>query len=423
MDLYSGRPFWPLRNGLIASYPALAESVACDVAVLGAGITGALVAWHLAEAGVDTVVVDQRDVATGSTAASTCLLQYEVDTPLHRLAALVGEAHAVRAYRACHAAIATLARIDRRLGGGHGFRRSESLQGASRAAHVPGLRRECEMRRRHGFDVEWWSRSELARRSALPYPAALLTRDAGRIDAHRFTHALLRAAVGRGVRVHDRTRITRRATRPRGIELTTDRGCRIRARRLVVATGYETAPYLAEPLATHVSTYALVTEPQAAFPGWPGDRLIWETARPYVYLRRTDDGRALIGGYDEPTRDPRRRAALLERKIAALARRFRQLLPGAACEVAYGWGGTFAETPDGLPYIGTHPRVPHTYFALGYGGNGITFSLIAAEIIRDLVCEGASRDAELYRFDRTGGGALRALPVAPASGRAPTRAG
>lgn len=400
MDLISGTPFWPLRNGLIASYPVLEESVECHVAVLGAGITGALVAWQLAEAGVDVVVVDKRDVATGSTAASTCLLQYEVDTPLHRLAKIVGEDHAVRAYRACHAGLEKIARLDRLLGGGHGFKRTESLQGASRAAHVPGLRREVALRRRHGFDVEWWSRAQIARLSTLPYAGALLARDAAQIDAHRFTHSLLRAAVTKGARIFDRTHITGRKVAKRGNTLRTNRGHAVRARHLVVATGYETAPYLADPLTTLMGTYALVTEPCATFPGWPGERLIWETSRPYVYLRRTDDGRAVIGGYDEPTADPRRRAALLPRKTALLARRFRQLLPDAPCEVAYSWGGMFAETPDGLPYIGIHPRVPHTFFALGYGGNGITFSVIAAEIIRDLVCEGRSREAELFRFDR-----------------------
>ena len=404
MDLISGTPFWPLRNGLIRSYPALGESVDCQVAVLGAGITGALVAWQLAEAGVDVVVVDKRDVATGSTSASTCLLQYEVDTPLHRLVKLVGEEHAVRAYRACHAALGKIAKLDRLLGGEHGFKHTESVQGASRADHLPGLRRELALRRRHGFEVEWWSRAQLARLSTLPYAAALLARDAAQIDAHRLTHSLLRAAAARGTRIYDRTRVTRRTSTRRGITLHTDRGQTIRARHLVVATGYETAPYLADALTKLVVTFALVTEPRTEFPGWPGARLIWETARPYVYLRRTDDGRALIGGYDEPTCDPRRRDALLARKTALLARRFRQLLPKAPCEVAYSWAGTFAETPDGLPYIGAHPRVPHTLFALGYGGNGITFSVVAAEIVRDLVCEGRSRDAELFRFDRDSAG-------------------
>ena len=155
VDPISGKPFWSLRNGLVASYPSLDASVECHVAVLGAGITGALVAWHLAAAGVKVVVVDKRDVATGSTSASTCLLQYEVDVPLHRLVKLVGEDHTVRACRACHAALGKIATLDRLLGGDHGFQRTESVQGASRADHLPGLRRELALRRRQGFEVEW----------------------------------------------------------------------------------------------------------------------------------------------------------------------------------------------------------------------------------------------------------------------------
>ena len=50
-------------------------------AVIGGGITGALIAYHLTEAGCDTVVLDRRDIGGGSTSASTSLLQYEVDTP------------------------------------------------------------------------------------------------------------------------------------------------------------------------------------------------------------------------------------------------------------------------------------------------------------------------------------------------------
>ena len=71
MDLRTGTPYWPLRSGLIGVYPALELDDTCDVAVLGAGITGALVAWRLASAGCDVVVLDRNDVGMGSTAAST----------------------------------------------------------------------------------------------------------------------------------------------------------------------------------------------------------------------------------------------------------------------------------------------------------------------------------------------------------------
>src|ERR1700685_1671030 len=90
MNLLSPTPFWPIRDGLLSNYPRLEGHVSCDVAILGAGGSGALAAVRLAESGLDTVVVDRRDVAHGSTAGSTSLLQYEIDEPLHRLPRRVG---------------------------------------------------------------------------------------------------------------------------------------------------------------------------------------------------------------------------------------------------------------------------------------------------------------------------------------------
>ena len=85
MDLRSGHPFWLLKNGLLADYPSLKHDESCEVAIIGGGITGALVAYYLTKEGVETVLVDKRDIGAGSTAASTALLQYEIDTELHDL--------------------------------------------------------------------------------------------------------------------------------------------------------------------------------------------------------------------------------------------------------------------------------------------------------------------------------------------------
>ena len=69
-------------------------------------------------------------------------------------------------------------------------------------------------------------------------------------------------------------------------------------------------------------------------------------------------------------------------------------------EIAYAWAGTFGTTDDGLAYIGPSPEWTNAYFALGYGGNGITMSLIAAEMIVDHYLGRANADAKLFRFDR-----------------------
>ena len=63
-------------------------------------------------------------------------------------------------------------------------------------------------------------------------------------------------------------------------------------------------------------------------------------------------------------------------------------------------GRGLCSTKDGLPYIGSLPGQRHTYFALGFGGNGITFSVIAGQIIAGLA--GGKKDgiAGIFSFAR-----------------------
>ena len=91
MKLRSPEAFWLLKNGILNSYPSLQENISCDIAVIGAGITGALISHALHKAGYDTVVIDKRDVANGSTADTTSILQYEIDTMMVDLAKMIGE--------------------------------------------------------------------------------------------------------------------------------------------------------------------------------------------------------------------------------------------------------------------------------------------------------------------------------------------
>jgi glycine/D-amino acid oxidase-like deaminating enzyme len=401
MDLLSPRPLWPILDGRPATFPPLTHDAHCDVAVIGAGITGAFLAWHLATEGIDTIVLDRGEVAHGSTAGSTSLLQYELDAPLHRLARNFGREFAEQTYRRCRDAIGAIGGIARELKIECAFEPRKSLLLASRPAHLARLRAEFSAREAAGLNVEWWSRARLRAESTLPHPAAILSHDGAQVDGYRLTYGLFDAARRRGARIFDRTEVTRRRFHGRGVELRTSRRTRVRARRLVIATGYEAAALLPKNITALHSTYALVSEPVEQFEGWPADRaLIWETARPYCYLSTTCDRRCIIGGYDEPFRDPAARDRLLARKTVALERKFRQWLPRIPLETTTSWAGTFAETAGGLPFIGRHPKVPHTWFALGYGGNGITFSLIAAEIIRAQILGRVDSDAPLFGFER-----------------------
>ena len=405
MDLLSSRPFWPIRDGLPATFPPLEGNEDCDVAIIGGGISGALTASLLASAGIDVVVLDRREVAHGSTAGNTGLVLYELDMMLHRLAERIGWEGARRAYRRCQRAVVALERLIRASGIDCDYSRRDSLLVAATPDHVPRLRREFDARARAGFEVEWWTRKHVASRSSLPHVAAILSPGAAELDVYRLTYALLLGARQAGARIYDRTRVTERIRSRQGVMLRTSRGPRVRARQMVVATGYETRAFLPSSEAALHSTFVIVSEPihRGSFDGWPRERcLIWDTADPYLYLRTTSDGRAMIGGYDEAFSSAPARERLLRAKTTALKRRFRQFFPRIPLEVAASWAGTFGVSTDGLPFIGQHPRAPHTWFALGFGGNGTTFTMIAAEIIRDAMLGGEDPDAALFGFERLG---------------------
>jgi len=99
MDLHSGIPFWRLRDGLLGTFPSLHRDLTTDVAVIGAGMTGALIAYELSRAGVDVVVLDREDVASGSSAASSGLLLYDTDSSLQQLNRTIGPLNAARVYK------------------------------------------------------------------------------------------------------------------------------------------------------------------------------------------------------------------------------------------------------------------------------------------------------------------------------------
>jgi len=399
MKVRSGLPLWRGLYGDPPQFLASTGDATCDVVILGGGVTGALVAHHLVAAGVNAILVDKGEPASGSSAASTGLLQYEVDTPLADLAARVGEANAVHAYRRGLRAIDELEALLENLDDRCGFSRRDSLYFASRRWHYRRLKREFEYRKHHGFDVQLLSRGQLAERFSIRSVAAIHSTGDGQVDPYRFTIALLRKAQSQGLRIYPNTRVDSIDEDEGGVVVNTAAG-KVAARRIVYAVGYESDQYLDRRVGSLQTTYAVASEPLRSTIGWPDGCLLWETARPYFYARQSHDGRAIIGGEDTAFARDHQREGLAERKTARLVARFQKLFPAIEFEPAFTWAGTFGESKDGLAYIGQPPGRPNAYFAIGYGGNGITFSVIAARLIADLYFEKPNADAKVFRFGR-----------------------
>jgi glycine/D-amino acid oxidase-like deaminating enzyme len=404
MDLTSSHPLWSMLDGLPHAYPRLHADARADVVIIGGGVTGALVAHALVGAGFDTIVVDKREIGWGSTAASTALLQYELDVPLVELRDTIGREHADRSYLACCDAIERLAAIVATLPDDVGFRRSESVYLTAHRRDVRAQSKELEARREIGLAVEWAGRDELRARYGIRDRAGAVVSAVGaEVDAYALAHSLFAAAVRSGARVFARTNVESVEPSAGGVTVAVEGGATLSARHAVFASGYETRDFLGRRSpAKLVSTFAVASEPGTVPRQWEDHpAVMWERARPYLYLRRTPEGRVIIGGEDERFRSPHHRDALVVRKAKRLVERYRELFgDDARFDAAFAWAGTFGETKDGLPFIGAHSKWPSCQFALGYGGNGITFSVIAAEVIRDALLGRANPLAELFRFDR-----------------------
>jgi glycine/D-amino acid oxidase-like deaminating enzyme len=374
------------------------RNIETEVLVVGAGITGAMVADALTAAGFKVAVVDRRGPAKGSTTASTALVQYEIDTPLSKLTQRIGRRDAVRAFRRSRLAVNAIAARLGELGVRNVVRR-DTLYLAGDVLDADGLARECEARRAAGFACRMLTRSELREEFGIRATAAIMGHGDLVLDPRTATCAMLRAAADAGAAIYAPVDVTTIDAKKSRVLATCRNGRTIRAKHLVLATGYEFPKDVPQRGHKIVSTWAIATAPQPRRL-WPTECMIWQAADPYLYLRTTPDGRVICGGEDEEFSDKEQRDALIGRKTNTLERKLKRLLPGIDSRADFAWTGSFGQSATGLPTIGPIPGMSNCWAALGYGGNGTTYSRIAADVICGAFAGRPDVDADLYGFRR-----------------------
>lgn len=382
MKLKSNEPFWLVKNGIKHSYPSLDKDISTDILIVGSGITGSLIAHRCMEAGHKTVLIDRREVANGSTSATTSMLQYEIDVPLYQLIEQIGEKGAVAAYKACFDSIDDLAKVVKQVRSGCGFKKKDSLYFAAYKKDVDWLKQEFEARKKHGFPVKWLEAADIQEKFGLENAhGGILSAQGGSIDAFCLAHDILAYNHKKGLEIYDKTDIEAVRYQRNGVIVTTGYGNTIKAKKIIYCNGFESTELIKEKFVSLLSTYAAVSEVAENDFKQLNNTLFWNTASPYMYMRTTDDNRLLIGGEDEDFVNAKKRDQLLTAKSRKLEKQVERMFPAYDFRTDFVWAGTFGETKDGLPYIGTHKDFPGAYFVLGFGGNGITFSVIGMDMV------------------------------------------
>jgi glycine/D-amino acid oxidase-like deaminating enzyme len=397
-DLRTGAPLWLPDDRSGGFGDAAGGNITTEVAIIGGGISGALLADAALQAGHAVVVMDRRGFALGSTAASTALLQFELDLPLTQLAERIGRERAARAWWRSASAVGALRGRIADLGLRCGFHERHVAYLPGNILDNAGLKLEAAERARIGLRSTHVTRAELARLTGINRAGAIWSAGSAEVDPVKLTRGLWRSARERGARLIAPAEVADIAPGRRDVALTLADGSVIRAKHVALATGYELASMLRPRGYRVVSTWAMATRPQPR-PPWPSRCLIWEAADPYLYLRTTPDNRILIGGEDEEFADEAKRDRLIPRKTATLRRKLGAMFPEADVTTDFAWAGCFGASSSSLPAIGPVPGAERCFAVLGYGGNGITFSVIAAQMFQRRLLGLADPDQDVFGFD------------------------
>ena len=321
--------------------------------------------------------------------------------PLCRLAEINGIENAVSAYHASLQSIQDVEQVLKLTKVEAGFSNVSSIFLASDYKGLKLIEEEYALRQKYSLPVRILDNMQLEATHNIKGLGALKNNEAAQMDCYNGTVGILQYHLQHSeLQLFSHTEITGYNESANGYTLATDNGHTIDCNYLIVAAGFEAGQFLPRNLMQLSSTYALVSDPVDEGQLWPERCLVWETAQPYFYMRTTQDNRMMIGGADEPFKDPDRRDKLLREKVKVLEGKFKELYPDIPFNTDMAWCGTFSSTKDGLPYIGAWPGKPRMLFALGYGGNGITFSMIAAQVIRNVIQGNKDPRMKLFGFDR-----------------------
>ncbi|XOL41691.1 Gamma-glutamylputrescine oxidoreductase [Aequorivita nionensis] len=399
MDIRSNEPYWLIKNALPQSYPSLTKTISADILIIGAGITGALMAYKLIGEGKKIVMVDRRDICNGSTAASTSMLQYEIDVPLHKLIEQVGITCAVSSYQNCENAIKEIRKIATSVGSKCGFKYMKSVYFTSTKKDLEFLKNEFKARQEHGFDVKWLSKEELEKIGLKAY-GAIESKSGAVMDVYTLANDILKYCSKKGLEIYDRTSVEEIKTKNDKTVAKTKDGFTIEVDHVVHCTGYESTETVKEDIVKLKSTFALASEAFETIPKAFKERIYWNTDAPYLYFRSTDDNRIVMGGGDRDFKNAMRRDALLPKKEKDLTKSFKKCFPEIEFIADYSWAGTFGETKDGLPYFGKPDAEKNEHYILGFGGNGITFSVMGMDAIVHSINKTPHPYLEYYKFRR-----------------------
>ena len=380
-------------------------ALTADVVIIGGGVIGTSIAFHLAARGMrDVIVVDKSSVASGATGKSSACVRQHYTT--------------AETCRMIRFSLDVFQRFEALTGGGScGFRRTGYLLGVDERMRAP-MEASVALQRRIGIETRLVSPAEMREIEPLLHTedltAGCYEPDSGYCNPAETAQGFARAARERGARVLEDAEVL--AVLTQGGHVTGVRTTKgeIHAPRVVNAAGLWGSRIgamvgLEIPITVCRHKISIVTWPEAARRPHP---MVYDFVT-NIYTRPELGEHILVGGLDadesHDVADPDRykEGVSLDESTEALARVSRRFPVLEEGHIARGYAGCFDVTPDWHPIL---DRVgpEGNYVAVGFSGHGFKLSPAVGDMMAALVTEGpgANPDLPAFRLSRFAEGKL-----------------
>ena len=400
LQFVQGKPYFTDRNSNKKQYKYLSEDIQCEVAIVGGGVTGSILGYYFSKIGVDTVILEKSRIAYGSTSITTALLQYELDENVGKLKEVSSSENIIASYKLGLKALSEIEGFIKEYGNECNYKKRDCILYTDKELEIKELMEEYNFRKDNGLDVEFITTDNN------PYPfslkAGVISKEgAAELDPCLYTDMLLESGEKMGLKVYENTEVLSIKHDDEGVTIYTEYEYKVKAKKVIIATGYNTGRFTKRSFGITTTTYNIVTKPVENIKSWKDGILIRDNKDPYNYYRTTVDNRLIAGGEDIKfipgifnEEKAKEKYSILEQKLKTMFSNIGNI------EVEYSYGGAFTATKDNLGYIGEDPKKKNQWYCLGYGANGILFAILGGIMLSQLYEGKIDENLKLFNITR-----------------------
>lgn len=360
-----------------------------DVLIAGGGITGITTALQLQKSGLQCIVAEAHTLCFGTTGGTTAHLNNFFDSSYHQIEKKFGEEGAQLIAKAATRALELYRSNVEEYNIDCGYEQKDGYLYSQNERQTKILDRIFEASKKAGIDVAYTDRIPIA----VKFQKAIVYHEQANVHPVKYVYALAKAFESRGGVILQNCMV-KDFSEGSVPEVETSYG-KINARTLIWAThippGINLLHFRCAPYRSYVIAAALNNN---AYP----EGLAYDMHDPYHYYRTQiiDGNKYLIAGGEDHKTAHEENTEKCFNKLEAHVRKYFDVK-----QVAFKWSSQYFEPADGLPYIGHLPgNADNVLVATGYGGNGMTYSHIAAISLTDLIVKGQTEYANLFDPDR-----------------------